>query len=181
MLQLSDDLLVSILNKYTVYYIKCKKLKIRMSKLYICRKFKNLYTKYIIPNLKCNLYYIKEIDYNICSFHNNVDLIDIKKIINQIIRIDNNNIPKIYHNNNSYDSVETVSMSDNLLFIHHNNLKNNEKIVRLLLHKFGYVMLNFCCNGTGCRIKKRQKKNQEPNSDTQYNLILDTFINNSFS
>ena len=102
MLFLSDDILVSILDIYTSNYIKCKKHTKRMSKLYVCSKFKILYNKYIIPNFQCNLYYISDIKYSICEFHNKIKLEDVKKIVNQINRVENRTSPNIYHNNNCF-------------------------------------------------------------------------------
>ena len=158
MLDLSDDILVSILDIYIRNYIRCKKYTKKISKLYICRRLKTLYSKYLTLTFECNLYYINDINYSICSFHNKIKLEDVKKIVNQIIRVENRTSPNIYHNNNSYDSLEVVSMNDNASFIHCDNLIKNEQIIRLLLNKFGYKMLNYCCNGTGCRIKKIKKK-----------------------
>lgn len=175
MLDLNDDILVFILNIYTRNYIRCKKYTQRISKLYICSRLKILYNKYIRSTFQCNLYYISDIRYSICSFHNKIKLEDVKKIVNQIIRVENRTSPNIYHNNNSYDSLEIVSMNDNLSFIHCDNLIKNEQIIRLLLNKFGYKMLNYCCNGTGCRIKKIK----ENNINNDINNNINNSINNN--
>ena len=178
MLHLSDDILVFMLDIYTSNYIKCKKNTKRINKLYMCRKFKVLYKTFIIPKFKCELYYVSKINYNICCFHNNITIEDVKKIVNQIKRVENKTYPKVYHNNNSYDDTQQiVSIGDNFCFIHCSNLIKNEEVIRLLLNKFGYEMLNYCCNGTGCRIKKNNTSDSNNNTSDSNNIYENNVIN----
>ncbi len=38
--------------------------------------------------------------------------------------------------------------------IHYTNLKKNEYMLRFILNKYNYKLINFCCGGNGCKIVK---------------------------
>lgn len=155
MLQLSDDILVNILSIYTDTFIECKKNKIEIEKLYVCKKIRNLYINNVLSKFKCILFNIKRKKCKICSYHNNVTIEYLKRLIQQLNYVDNKTSPKIYHDNNSYNEEQVNICSDtNLNFIHIEDLKKNEKLIRLILEKYKYKLVHFCCNGEGCRITR---------------------------
>ena len=155
MLQLSDDILVHILNIYTNNYIKCIKNNKEIEKLYICEKIKDLYINNILNKLKCNLFIVKKKKIKICSYHNNVSMQYLDRLIKQLNYADKKTLPKICHNNNSYSEEPINICSDtHLNFIHIEDLKKNEKLIRSILKKYKYKLVHFCCKGDGCRITK---------------------------
>lgn len=155
MLQLSDDILVHILSIYTDNYIECKKNKIEIEKLYVCETVKNLFVNNVLSKFQCILFNIKKQNFKICSYHNNVTIEYLKRLIQQLNYVDNKALPKIYHDNNSYNEEPINICSDtNLNFIHIEDLKKNEKLIRPVLKKYKYKLVHFCCNGEGCRITK---------------------------
>ena len=157
MLQLSDDILVYILSIYSNNYIECKKNKKEIKKLYVCKKIKNLFINNILSKFECILFNIKRKNFKICSYHNNVTIEYLKRLIQQLNYADNKTLPKIYHDNNSYSEAPINICSDNNLnFIHIEDLKKNEKLIRLILKKYEYKLVHFCCKGEGCRITKIQ-------------------------
>ena len=155
MLQLSDDILVHILSIYSNNYIECKKNKKEIENLYVCEKIKNLFINNVLPKFECILFNIKRKNFKICSYHNNVTIEYLKRLIQQLNYADNKNLPKIYHDNNSYsESPINICSDTNLNFIHIEDLKKNEKLIRLILKKYKYKLVHFCCKGEGCRITK---------------------------
>lgn len=154
MLQLTDDTIIYILNLYTNKYIKCKKNSVKIEKLYICKKIKNLFIKNIMCKFECILFNIKK-NFKICCYHNNVTIEYLNRLVQQINYADNKTLPKIFHDNNSYseEPINICSKND-LNFIHIEDLKKNEKIIRLILKKFKYKLVHFCCSGSGCKITK---------------------------
>jgi hypothetical protein len=155
MLQLSDDILIHILNIYTNNYIKCIKNNKEIEKLYACEKIKSLIINNVMCKLMCNLFVIKKKKIKICTHHNNVSMQYLNRLVQQLNYADKKTLPKICHNNNSYNEQPINICSDtHLNFIHMEDLKKNEKLVRYILKKYQYKLVHFCCKGDGCRITK---------------------------
>ena len=149
--KLNTDLIIKILDLYYIKYIKCIENNTRIKKLFINKYIYSLYKNELFKQAKCTLFNIKEINYNICIHHNNIELYTIKNIIKQIINIKNNNAPIIYNNKN--ENINIIN-KNSIGHIHNNNLKKNIIIIEKILYKYGYKILHFCCNNTGCKIIK---------------------------
>ena len=148
-LHLSDDILVNIIELYSKTYIKCKIDINEKNNIIFCKKIHLLYNT-LNHNCKCNILYIKDINSKICSHHNNVSLDLVKSVINQINYIDNNNT-----NNDIIDSnMILIDIDNHGHYIHYEDLKKNEFILRFILNKYNYKLLNYCCGGNGCQIVK---------------------------
>tara|TARA_Y100000816_G_C26105138_1_gene586961 strand:- start:2631 stop:3137 length:507 start_codon:yes stop_codon:yes gene_type:complete len=163
-LLLNEDILINIFN---IYYknIVCKKYINSVSLFFTCKEINKLCKIYIYNKYKCNILYIKEINFKVCSYHNNINLDCIKNIIQQIKNIENSNNSKLNKNNrfrnvydlNEYKPYINISGIDpNILFnyIHYDDLQKNINIIEPILNRFYYKVVNFCCSGNGCKIKK---------------------------
>lgn len=152
MLHLPNEVLLHILHMY-YEIIKCKKNKKELNKINICKKMYdyNKNNNYF----KCNILYINNINLKICNIHDNVSLDFVDKLIKQINHVKNNTMGIIYHNKSSNDLLDY----NNLEFIHCDDLKKNEKIVKIILKKYNYKLMNYCCGGNGCRISKINQNN----------------------
>jgi len=150
--KLNEDLLIKILEIYINKYIICKKKDKEIEDIFINKYIYELIKRNVLCKIRCNILEIKEIKYKVCMIHDKVNLDMIKSIVIQIKNIKNNNAPIIYHNNN--ENVNMMGNSRNIGHIHYNKLEKSKKIVEKIIKKFGYKLINYCCNGNGCKINK---------------------------
>tara|TARA_Y100000741_G_scaffold355676_1_gene331386 strand:- start:1272 stop:1724 length:453 start_codon:yes stop_codon:yes gene_type:complete len=142
----NDDVLQRILKLYIEHYLNCKK-DITNNNLNCCKQIYYLY-KNLIKYCKCNILYIKNINYKICSYHDNISFDFVKSLLEQI-DIVNRNILNNYMIN--------YGKEDDLLFIHVPNIKQYKSIVQEIISKYNYKISHFCCGGEGCKLKKLVK------------------------
>ena len=79
----NDDILINILKLYIEHYINCKNT-ITYNNLSCCKQIYYLYKKLIVNHCKCNILYIENINYKICSYHDNIPLDFVKSLLEQI-------------------------------------------------------------------------------------------------
>ena len=78
----NNDILQHILKLYIEHY-NCKK-NITNNNLSCCKQIYNLYKDFIVKYCKCNILYIEDINYKICSYHDDISLDFVKSLLEQI-------------------------------------------------------------------------------------------------
>ena len=121
----NDDVLQHILKLYIEYYLNCKK-DITNNNLSCCKKIYYIYKNLIVKYCKCNILYIENINYKICSYHDNISLDFVKCLLEQI---ENNLVEKSkanieFHTIHSYKGLEndTVRISNDINIQQEQNL-----------------------------------------------------------
>ena len=100
----------------------------------------------------CKMLIISNINYKICSTHDNIGIEYVNKVVGQIEKYislqepPNNDVIGInfhkYHVTN---------------FIHCPDLQKNEIFVKKLLEKYNLKIVRYCCGGDGCELKQIKK------------------------
>lgn len=149
MLLLDTDCICKIYKSYINNFIKCKKNYIELKNFMFCRKIYDI-CKNIKVKLDCHIINISNINLKLCTFHDNVDTIYIKKLLDNIENyIKKNKNAEVYNN--------SINISYNLLnansFIHVFNLKKNKDITDIILKKYNLKIKRYCCGGEGCQLE----------------------------
>ena len=142
----NDDILQHILKLYIGHY-NCKK-NTTNNNLSCCKQIYNLYKDFIVKYYKCNILYIEDINYKICSYHDNISLDFVKSLLEQI---------DIVNRNISNNCIINYGKTDDYLVIHVPNIKQYKHIAQKIVSKYNYKILYFCCGGEGCKLKKLVK------------------------
>ena len=139
----NGDVLEHILKLYIEHY-NCKK-NITNNNLSCCKQIYDSYKDFIVKYCRCNILYIEDINYKICSYHDNISLDFVKSLLEQIDTV-NRNISNNY--------IINYGKTNDYLFIHVPNIKQYKHIAQKILSKYNYKISYFCCEGEGCKLKK---------------------------
>tara|TARA_Y100000741_G_scaffold255699_1_gene197091 strand:+ start:5942 stop:6400 length:459 start_codon:yes stop_codon:yes gene_type:complete len=148
MLKLDNDCIGKVYKVYLEKYVICKKYDYDLKKFYFCKKVYNICKK--IKFIKdCHIINISNINLQLCSIHDNVDISYIKNLLNCIETYKKRNDNKIINNN-------SINISSTLLdthsYIHLFGLKQNEDLTNKVLKKYNLKIKRYCCGGNGCML-----------------------------
>ena len=150
MLILNDDMLLLLWKYYIKTVVVCIKNEEMINNFFVCKKMYDIFkkNKKKLIEWDCKILIISNINYKICSTHDNIGIEYVNKIVGQIEKYislqepPNNGVIGInfhkYHVTN---------------FIHCPDLKKNEIFVKKLLEKYNLKIVRYCCGGNGCELK----------------------------
>ena len=151
MLILNDDMLLLLWKYYIKNNVKCIKNKEAVNSFFVCRKMYEIFkeNKKKLIQWDCKMLIITNINYKICSTHDNIGIEYVNKLVKQIEKYislqepPNNDVIGInfhkYHVTN---------------FIHCPDLKKNEIFVKKILEKYNLKIIRYCCGGDGCELRQ---------------------------
>tara|TARA_B100001564_G_C20531463_1_gene619970 strand:+ start:414 stop:881 length:468 start_codon:yes stop_codon:yes gene_type:complete len=154
MLILNDDMLLLLWKYYIKNVVVCIKNEEMVNNFFVCKKMYDIFkeNKKKLIQWDCKILIISNINYKICSTHDNIGIEYVNKIVGQIEKYislqepPNNGVIGInfhkYHVTN---------------FIHCPDLKKNEIFVKKLLEKYNLKIVRYCCGGNGCELKQIKK------------------------
>ena len=154
MLILNDNMLLLLWKYYIKNVVVCIKNEEMVNNFFVCKKMYDIFkkNKKKLIEWDCKILIISNINYKICSTHDNIGIEYVNKIVGQIEKYislqepPNNGVIGInfhkYHVTN---------------FIHCPDLKKNEIFVKKLLEKYNLKIVRYCCGGNGCELKQIKK------------------------
>ena len=151
MLILNDDILLLLWKYYIKNDVKCIKNKESVSKFFVCRKMYEIFkkNKKALIQWNCKMLIITNINYKICSTHDNIGIEYVNKLVKQIEKYISLQEPPNYDvygiNFHKYHVTK---------FIHCPDLKKNEIFVKKILEKYNLKIIRYCCGGDGCELRQ---------------------------
>tara|TARA_Y100000589_G_C27141309_1_gene624850 strand:+ start:483 stop:953 length:471 start_codon:yes stop_codon:yes gene_type:complete len=155
MLILSDDILLLLWKYYIKNGVVCIKNGEAINNFFVCKKMYDIFKKNQkkIIQWDCKMLIISNINYKICSTHDNIGLEYVNKIVGQIEK---------------YISLQEEPTNNGVIginfhkfhvtnFIHCPDLKKNEIFVKRLLEKYNLKIVRYCCGGDGCELRQIKK------------------------
>lgn len=155
MLILNDDMLLLLWKYYIKNVVVCIKNEEMINNFFVCKKMYDIFKKNKKKIIKwdCKMLIISNINYKICSTHDNIGIEYVNKVVGQI---------------DKYMSLQEEPTNNGVIginfhkfhvtnFIHCPDLKKNEIFVKKLLEKYNLKIVRYCCGGDGCELKQIKK------------------------